>query len=204
MKGRRRIIVSGESAPAQQGRNQLFSFLAGPVHLAADAHARLAVSADQHGAGKHPDVPAPRYVTRGVQQDRKAQAGGPRKPGRLLRRLLEVDGQHGEPVAVDLGDLLQRGHFSAARLAPAGPEVDEHAPAAQVRQTPGLAIKVQRLESRRRLPGRPPPRLEICQRATAREQGCGSQQGLAHHCAPCRRWCRHGQSHAWIVSHACY
>ncbi len=107
-----------------------------PVQLAAQHALDATVSGDHHGGGEYFDASMARHHALRVQDDRQLQAALLHKAPHRGGCLLEVDYQRLQVGPMLLRQRLQRRHLGAAGLAPAGPEVDQHRLAAQVRQTP--------------------------------------------------------------------
>src|SRR6478609_5126405 len=121
----RRLGMTASMPSPPQPFNQLACFATRPVVLALDAPARLALRVESHGGGEHLDVPGLRSFAHRVQQHRHQPGGSLDMALHRRGAFLEVHRLQDELVAVEIGHLLQGRHLGAARLAPAGPEVDD-------------------------------------------------------------------------------
>ena len=153
---------------------------------------RLLALGNRHGSPPHPCAMAcavgktlARDRAIDVEQHRQGQIAALRKASDGLRRLLEVHRQHHELRRPKLlRQVLQGRHLGAAGFAPAGPEIDQHRLAAQLREPPDAAVQIGGGERRHRFAGRPGQNL-MALGARTRDRKHDQQQGenaygLAH------------------------
>src|ERR1700687_293824 len=153
-------IIAPEAASLAQQAADLILVFAFVARLVAVVHvAHLALAVHDHGARHARNLIEGTDLALRVEQYRKRDRGRLEETERVSGFWFDIHAQQRESSGlVPAVELIEYRHFLAAGAAPAGPEIDQHHPAFEIRQVDGVAEGCRQLERGGRRTGGDPRR----------------------------------------------
>src|SRR5256884_911569 len=159
--------------------NRLAHLVAGPVERAERAIADGAVRTDEVARGQNGRAPGLRRLRVAIEEPGKARRYRVGERARDAGALGDVDGEHGEGLALQsAAQALYARHLFAAGGAPGGPEIDQHRLAAVIGKPVRAALEILQLQRRRGASAPGSQRLRRGKRRPGEQQR--SQEPLPH------------------------